>query len=277
MVDGNTVLIAHLGYPTSAFKAPLIYNPYFEKIKVNAIVVPMGVRPEGYAGFLSNLFKLTNIRGALVTMPHKMTTLSLVDEVSMTAKVAGACNAILLREDGTLAGDMFDGEGFVRCMMRKGRNPAGACALVVGNGGAGSAIAASLAKAGVAALGLFDLNANATSSLVERLQNHYPKLEIRPFSKDPEDYDIIVNASPIGMREGDPLPIDVNGISKSAFVGEVVMKQEVTPLLAAAAARGCETQSGTDMLFEQIPAYLEFFGFPATTPDELRAVARIAY
>jgi len=277
MVDGNTVLIAHLGYPTSAFKAPLIYNPYFEKIKVNAIVVPMGVRPEGYTGFLSNLFKLTNIRGALVTMPHKRTTLSLVDEVSTTARITGACNAILLREDGTLAGDMFDGEGFVRCMMRKGRNPAGARALVVGNGGAGSAIAASLAMAGVAALGLFDLNANATSSLVERLQKHYPKLEIRPFSKDPEDYDIIVNATPIGMMEGDPLPIDVNGISKSAFVGEVVMKQEVTPLLAAAAARGCETQSGADMLFEQIPAHLEFFGYPAATPDELRAVAKIAY
>jgi len=277
MVDGNTILIAHLGYPTSAFRAPLIYNPYFEKIGVNAIVVPMGIRPEGYSGFLSNLFRLTNIRGALVTMPHKTTTLTLMDEVSMTARIAGACNAILLREDGKLVGDMFDGEGFVRGMMRKGRDPAGARALVVGNGGVGSAIACSLAKAGVGALGLFDLNANATSSLVERLQGHYPKLEISPFSKDPGGYDIIVNATPIGMRDGDPLPIDVNGMSKSAFVGEVVMKQEVTPLLAAAAARGCETQSGIDMLFEQIPAYLEFFGFPATTPDELRAVAKTAY
>jgi shikimate dehydrogenase len=277
MVDGNTVLIAHLGYPTSAFKAPLIYNPYFERIGVNAIVVPMGVRPEGYAGFVSNLFKLTNIRGALVTMPHKMTTLSLVDEVSATARIAGACNAIRVREDGGLAGDMFDGEGFVRCMMRKGRNPAGARALVVGNGGAGSAIAASLAKADVAVLGLFDLNANATSLLVERLHRHYPKLEIRQFSGNPEDYDIIVNATPIGMREGDPLPINVNRISKSAFVGETVMKQQLTPLLAAATARGCDTQSGIDMLFEQIPAYLEFFGFPAATPDELRAVAKIAY
>jgi shikimate dehydrogenase len=277
MIDGNTVLIAHLGYPTSAFKAPLIYNPYFEKSGINAIVVPMGVRPEGYAGFLPNLFRLTNIRGALVTMPHKITTLSLVDEVSTTAKIAGACNAIRLREDGTLTGDMFDGDGFVRCMMRRGRNPSGARALVVGNGGAGCAIAASLAKAGVAALGLFDLNANVTSLLVGRLRSHYPKVEIRQVSSNPEGYDIIVNATPIGMSEGDPLPINVNGISKSAFVGEVVMKEELTPLLAAAAERGCETQSGTDMLFEQIPAYLEFFGFPATTPDELRAVAKIAY
>jgi shikimate dehydrogenase len=277
MIDGNTVLIAHVGYPTSAFKAPLIYNPYFDKIGVNAIVVPMSVKPEEYAEFLPILFKLTNIRGALVTMPHKMITLSLVDEVSTTARIAGACNAILLREDGALAGDMFDGEGFVRCMMRKGHNPAGARALIVGNGGAGSAIAASLAKAGVTALGLFDLNVSATGSLVERLQSHYPKLEICHSTRNPEGYDIVVNATPIGMREGDPLPIDVNGISKSAFVGEVVMKQRVTPLLAAAAARGCETQSGIDMLFEQIPAYLEFFGFPTTTPDKLREVSKIAY
>lgn len=276
MVDGNTILIAHLGYPTSAFKAPMIYNPYFEKIGVNAIVVPMGVRPQAYAEFLFNLFRLTNIRGALVTMPHKITTLSLMDEVSATARIAGACNAILLRDDGTLLGDMFDGEGFVRGMIRKCRSAVDARALVVGNGGVGSAIAASLAKAGVAALGLFDVNAKATSSLVERLRSHYPRLEIR-HTNDPVGYDIIVNATPLGMREGDPLPIDVNRISKSAFVGEVVMTQEVTPFLAAAAIRGCETQLGTDMLFAQIPAYLEFFGFPTTTPDELRAVARIAH
>jgi len=276
MVDGNTILIAHLGYPTSAFKAPMIYNPYFEKIGVNAIVVPMGVRPQGYAEFLYNLFKLTNIRGALVTMPHKITTLSLMDEVSATARIAGACNAILVRYDGTLLGDMFDGEGFVRGMIRKCRSAAGARALVVGNGGVGSAIAASLAKAGVAALGLFDVDTKATSSLVERLQSHYPRLEISWHSNDPHGYDIIVNATPLGMKGGDPLPIDVNRISKSAFVGEVVMTQEVTPFLAAAAARGCETQLGTDMLFEQVPAYLEFFGFPTTTPDELRAIARIA-
>jgi shikimate dehydrogenase len=105
-------------------------------------------------------------------MPHKMTTLSLVDEVSTSAKLAGACNAILLREDGTLAGDMFDGDGFVHCMMRKGRNPAGARALVVGNGGAASAIGASLVKAGVAALGLFERNANVTILPVGRPQSH---------------------------------------------------------------------------------------------------------
>ena len=81
----------------------------------------------------------------------------------------------------------------------------------------------------------------------------------------------------IGMKAGDPLPMDVSRIAPSTLVGEVVMKQEITPFLAAARERGCEVQVGTDMLFEQIPAYLEFFGFGTATADELRKVARIHY
>jgi len=277
LINGDTILIAHLGYPTKTFKAPLIYNPYFEKIGVNAVVVPMGVKAEDYAAFLPKLFKLTNIRGALVTMPHKITTTTLVDELSTTASIAGACNAILLRPDGTLAGDMFDGEGFVRGVLRKGREIKGASALVVGSGGVGSAIAASLAAAGVARLGVFDANNNAADALAGRLRKHYPKLVVSVGSKDPAGYDIVVNATPIGMNDGDPLPMDVERIAPSTFVGEVVMKQQFTPFLEAARAKGCATQVGVDMLFEQIPAYLEFFGFPTTTPEELRSVAKIAY
>jgi shikimate dehydrogenase len=79
------------------------------------------------------------------------------------------------------------------------------------------------------------------------------------------------------MRKDDPLPVDVSRLDPATFVGEVVMKEEITAFLRAARERGCRTQVGTDMLFEQIPAYLEFFGFPTTTAEELRAVARIAY
>jgi shikimate dehydrogenase len=277
MINGETILIAHLGYPTKTFKAPMIYNPYFEKVGVNAVVVPMGVKAENYVEFLEALFRLTNIRGALVTMPHKVTTLGLMDEVSKTARIAGACNAILRRPDGSLAGDMFDGEGFVRGVARKGRRIAGASALVVGSGGVGSAIAASLAAAGVARLGLFDAQPASAEALKSRLEAQYPRLEAQIGSKDPSGFDIVVNATPIGMNDGDPLPLDVERIAPSTFVGEVVMKQEMTPFLRAARARGCTIQVGVDMLFEQIPAYLEFFGFPTTTPDELRAVAQLGY
>jgi shikimate dehydrogenase len=277
MISGKTKLIAHLGYPTESFKAPLIYNPYFDEIGVDAVVVPMGVKAEDYAQFLPPLFKLSNIAGALVTMPHKVTSLALVDEISTAAKIAGACNAIKRTADGRLIGDMFDGEGFVRGVTRKGRKVEGASALVVGSGGVGSAIAASLAGAGVAALGLFDVSSAAATALAARLQTHYPKLDVRLGSKDPQGCDIVINATPIGMKPSDPLPMDVGRIAPSAFVGEVVMKEEMTPFLRAAKEKGCEIQIGTDMLFEQIPAYLEFFGFPTTTPDELRRVATIVY
>jgi shikimate dehydrogenase len=277
MISGKTTLIAHLGYPTESFKAPMIYNPHFEKAGIDAVVVPMGVKPEDYPQVLKSLFKLTNIRGALVTMPHKVTTVALLDDVSTTVRIAGSCNAILRRSDGSLLGDMFDGAGFVRGVERKGKRLAGARALVVGSGGVGSAIAASLAGAGLAGIGVFDSNQDAADALGDRLRAHYPKLDVKTDSKDPAGYDVVINATPLGMKEGDPLPMDVSRIAPTAFVGEVVMKSEITPFLRAAKEKGCAIQVGTDMLFEQIPAYLEFFGFGTTTPDELRAVAKIKY
>jgi len=277
MIRGTTALIAHIGFPTHAFKAPMIYNPYFEHAGIDAVVVPMGCRPEHYASFLRSVFTLENIRGALITMPHKVSTVALLDEATPTVEIAGACNAVRRTPDGRLVGDMFDGEGFVRGLRRKGCQLAGARALVVGTGGVGSAIAASLAAAGVGSIGLYDTQPAAAEALAGRLLAHYGALQVSTGSKDPEGYDIVVNGTPLGMNEGDPLPLDVSRIAPTAFVGEVVMKTEMTAFLRAAQARGCRFQVGTDMLFEMIPAYLEFFGFPSTTPEQLRASAKLQY
>jgi shikimate dehydrogenase len=235
------------------------------------------VEPQHYPELLPVLFRTTNVHGALVTMPHKVTTTRLVDEMTTTAKIAGACNAILRRADGSLLGDMFDGAGFVRGVQRKGKRIDGARALVVGCGGVGSAIAASLAAAGVSAIGLFDATPGAAEALGDRLRQHYPALQVSTGSNDPTGYDIVVNATPLGMKPGDKLPVDVARIAPNTFVGEVVMKEEFTPLLRAAMEKGCTVQVGTDMLFEMIPAYLEFFGFGTSTPEELRGVAQLQY
>ncbi|MEN3794718.1 ThiF family adenylyltransferase [Fulvimarina sp. MAC3] len=277
MISGKTRLIAHLGHPTESFRAPMIYNPYFEKHGIDAVVVPMGCKAEDYPDFLRLAFRLSNIHGALVTMPHKVTTMALLDEASTTARVAGSCNAVRLGPDGRLIGDQFDGEGFVRGALRKGAALAGARVLVVGAGGVGSAIAASLAAAGVSEIAVFDNHVPIMEALADRLRQHYPALTVSVGSKDPLGFDMVVNATPLGMQKGDPLPMDVTRIAPSTFVGEVVMKQEITPFLEAVRERGCAFQVGTDMLFEQIPAYLEFFGFRTTTAEELRSVARIAY
>ena len=172
---------------------------------------------------------------------------------------------------------MFDGAGFVRGVLRKGLKLKGARVLVVGSGGVGCAIAASLAGAGIAAITLYDVNATSAQALGARLKEHHQRIDVQAGSNDPQGYDLVVNATPMGMNLGDPLPINMDRVSSNTFIGEVVMKTEVTPFLAAARAKGCATQVGTDMLFEQIPAYLEFFGFPTTTAENLRALATLKY
>ena len=221
---------------------------------------------------------MDNVHGALVTMPHKVTTVDLVDEVSTTAKIAGACNAILKRPDGSLLGDMFDGSGFVRGIQRNGFKCEGAKVLLAGAGGVGSAIAASLAAAGVAAISVYKTRSDAAVNLVARLQEYYPQIETKlVYTTDVAGFDLIVNGSPLGMKDDDPLPFDLTNLAPTTFVGEVVMKKEMTPLLEIAKAHGCPYVIGTAMLFEMIPAYLEFFGFGTSTPDELRSVAKIQY
>ncbi len=276
-LDGDTMLLAHVGYPTSTFKAPMIYNPYFASIGLNAAVVPMGLKGEDFANGMPLIFGLSNVHGALITMPHKVPVVSMLDEASTAVKIAGSCNAVVRRHDGSLAGDIFDGEGFVRGLLRKGCRVKGESALVVGAGGVGSAIAASLAAAGAGAIALYDVRRQTMESLGERLAAHYPDVAVTAGSNDPERHDIIINATPLGMAAGDPMPVDVNRLRPGSFVGEVVMKHEMTAFLAAAKARECSIQFGIDMLFEQIPAYLEFFGFPTTTPENLRSLAQISY
>jgi shikimate dehydrogenase len=276
VINGKTRLLPLFGFPTDAFKAPLIYNPWFESRGIDAVVVPMGVKVEDYAGVLRSVFKLTNVPGALVTMPHKITTVGLLDEVTTAVRVAGACNAIVRRADGSLFGDIFDGTGFTRGLSRKGFAFADAKCLVVGAGGVGSAIAAALAAAGVGMIAVCDAEPACADGLVARLRQHYPALIARTGSRSAAGYDLVVNATPLGLPD-DPLPIDVASLAPSTFVGEVVMKSEMTPLLVAAQRIGCRYQIGTDMLFEMIPAYLEFFGFGQTSAEELRKLATIRY
>ncbi|WP_103061907.1 shikimate dehydrogenase family protein [Actinomyces qiguomingii] len=272
-LSGNTMIIAHLGYPTRTFKSSLICNPWFDAHGHDVCVVPMGIKADDYPGFFRAVMRLTNLRGALVTMPHKISTIELVDEVTATAAIAGATNAVLLRDDGTTLADQFDGAGFVRGMRGKGIDPEDKRALVVGSGGVGSAIAASLAGAGVSAIALSDPNNAASEALGERIHNYYPNVELRIGSNDPEGYDVVINATPLGMKPTDPMSVDVDRIAPGSFVGDVVLSTDDTPLLRAAAARGCTVQGGSTMLLELIPAYLEFFGYPGATAEELRASA----
>jgi shikimate dehydrogenase len=216
------------------------------------------------------VFFLTNIRGAIITMPHKQTCAGLVDEGTVAVAIAGSCNAVRRLDDDRLHGALFDGEGFVRALKRKGCVIEGARVFISGAGGVGSAIAAGLAAAGAASISVWDVAAERSASLAARLTSHYPALSVRTALSDPAHHDIVVNATPAGMAPGDPLPMDPERIDPAAWVADVVLFPEMTGLLLAAQKRGCRVQVGSDMLYEQIPMYLEYFDLPTTTPERLR-------
>jgi shikimate dehydrogenase len=268
MISGRATLIAHLGYPTDTFASSSLCNPWFERNGFDAAVIPMSARAEGYPYLFRSLFSLTNLRGALVTMPHKVTTMELVDEVSPAAAIAGATNAVVKREDGSLLADQFDGAGFVRALVRKGFDPSGKRVLIVGTGGVGSAIAASLAASQVGELRLVNRRSASAEELSRRLEAHYPDVNAGLGSKDPRGFDLIVNATSLGVQASDPLPLELQGVESDTFVADVVNKPGLTPFLVAARERGCTIQVGRDMLLEMVPAYLAFFGYDGATAED---------
>ena len=275
MIRATTQLIAHIGFPTHTFKSPLIYNPYFEEAGIDVAVVPMGCREQHFADVLRAVFALTNICGALITMPHKVIAATLVDEPSLAVRLAGSCNAVRKMSDGRLQGDLFDGEGFVRAFRKNGASVEGARAFVAGAGGVGSAIASSLVANGVRSLMLWDTQRDRADAVASRIRALGSTIDVTTGESDPGDADLVINATPLGMEEHDPMPIDVGLIRQDAWVADVVLAPDVTPFLRAAGARGCRIQPAADMLFEQIPLYLAYFGLPVTTSEHLRRLARV--
>lgn len=277
MIDGTTRLIPHIGWPTTSFKAPLIYNPHFAAQRIAAAVVPVALKASAFEATFRPLMAIDNVLGALITMPHKVTVVRLLDSISRSVEMSGSCNAVVKRPDGSLAGDNFDGLGFVRSASAALGSLAGARALVVGAGGVGSAIVAALADAGVARLDVSDVDTASAGRLVAGVTRHFPDVDVRLGAPDPTGCDLAVNATALGMRPGDPLPFATEALAPSTYVADVVMSQHVTPLLREASLRGCRIQHGIDMLFEMIPAYFDFFGLPSTTAAQLRATADLTF
>jgi shikimate dehydrogenase len=270
VIRGTTQLYPVIGSPVAQVRAPSVYNPYFERVGIDAVCVPLEVPERGFGTFLRTLFEAPNVRGAMITVPHKRAAVEAVDGYSTAVRVAGACNAVVRRPDGSLYGDLFDGTGFVRGLLRWGFDPAGADCLIVGAGGVGAAMAAALAEARAKSIALFDTSEASVQALGDRLRQHFPDVTIRAGSRDPSGYQLVVNGTPLGMRPEDPLPVDAAKLAPSTLVADAVMKVDMTPLLREASARGCRIQLGREMLFEQAPLYLELFGYGQVAADDVR-------
>jgi shikimate dehydrogenase len=264
-VRGTTRLYPVVGYPVGQVKAPMLYNALFGAAGLDAACVPLEIRPDDFPTVFPAVLRIDNVAGAMVTIPHKSSTVALLDDCSDAVRIAGACNAVVRRPDGTLYGDLFDGTGFVRALRKHGFEVAGTRCLVVGAGGAGAAIAAALSTAGAVAVRLSDNRPGAAKALAAHLSLHFPAVVIEAGLPAPSGFGLVVNATPLGMDPDDPLPVDVSQFTPAQFVAEIVMKREITPMLEAARACGCATMVGREMLDEQVPLYLEFFGLSAAT------------
>ena len=259
-IRGDTQLFVIIGDPIAQVGSPAIFNTIFRQAGAAAVLVPYHVGAEDLEDALRGFRGARNLGGIIVTVPHKIAVLPLIDDVGDSARRIGAVNAIRREPDGALIGDNFDGQGCVAGLYNKGHQVAGRRVLLIGAGGAGRAVANALADAGAGAITLYDLDPERAAALAQSICENRPSVEVRVGSPDPSGYDVVVNCSPLGMKPEDPYPVDPARLSPQTLVVDAVLKPRISPLLKAAGARGCMVQPGYRMLEGQAHAIAEFFG-----------------
>ena len=255
-LNGATRIHVTIGDPIAQVKSPAGVTSGFQAHGHDAIMIPLQVKPADIENFFGLARKLPNLDGIIITVPHKPVAFRHCDETSERARVLEVCNVMRRTSEGRWSGDMTDGGGFVDALKRNNFDLKGKRALQVGAGGAGSAIALALATEG-ASVTLVDVDTPKRDALIARLGRHGHK--VAPADKaDPSGFDLVVNATPAGMKDGDPLPADASKLSAGQFVADVITIPAMTPLLEAAKAKGCRTQTGVDMFNAQVDFICEF-------------------
>jgi len=245
-LNGATRVHYIVGDPIAQVKSPGDVSRAFAERGLNAMVMPAHVAPSALARWLEGVSLAQNVDGVIVTVPHKFACFAHCATASDRARFLGAVNTMRRNADGSWHGDMFDGLGYLAALRDRGYDPAGQKSLLVGAGGAGSAIAHALVLAGIASLAIHDDYNARRDALVARLAA-LDKCPVTAGTNDPTGFDLVINASPAGMKEGDPYPIDVERLDARTFVGCVITAPAISPLIAAARAKGCGTATGADM------------------------------
>jgi shikimate dehydrogenase len=260
-LTGATRLNVILGDPIAQVKSPGGVTQAFIDRSHDALLVPVQVSVEDLAALLRVADNIKNLDGIIVTVPHKFACFGHCSSASARASFLGAVNIMRRRKEGGWHGDMVDGLGFVGAVKAKGYDPKGKRALQIGAGGAGSAIAMALVEAGVRELAIHDGDAVRRDNLINRLKS-LGKADILIGSSDPEGYDLVANATPAGMKAGDPLPVDVTKLKPTTFVGCVITVPAISPVIEAARRIGCPTSTGTEMYNALQSSMLDFLLAP---------------
>jgi shikimate dehydrogenase len=258
-----------VGDPIHAAKSPQLFNPLFLAQGRDAVCIPMQVSSDGFDAFVAGMRRVTNLDGLLVTMPHKIRMAELVDELHPSAGAIGAVN-IVRNAQGRWTGAMFDGWGCVLGMRWEGHDPRGRRVFLIGAGGAGSAIAFAVAEAGAVAVTIRDVDAERGRALASAVRALVPSCETRFGDTDPTAHDIIINATPLGMRAGDALPVDPTLLPVGSTVVDVITQPDPTPLCQAALSRGCRVQGGRAMHEGQAVYAARFLGLDYWPPGRPR-------
>jgi shikimate dehydrogenase len=250
-----------LGDPVAQVRAPEVFNSLFGAHGIDAVLVPAHVRPVQLLSFMREVMTAKNVQGFWLTVPHKAAAMPLLDRCDRLGTAAGAVNAVRRNTDGSVEGALLDGIGFVRALDVHGVRVRGARVLVFGAGGAGTAIALSLAERGPSVLAIYDAVRERAEQAVRCVQLSSDTAVRALDGPDVGGFDLVVHCTPMGLDQADPLPFDVDGLAAHASVVDILMKCEPTKLLRACAQRGIAAFPGDHMLLQQVPEYLDFFGY----------------
>lgn len=256
--SGATRIYPIIGDPIAQVKSPVTMTTGLRARGVDAIIVPVHVTPADVDAVVTALALVKNVDGLIATVPHKFTAYRHCATATPRARLLEAANMIRRNADGTWHGDMLDGVAFVETARRIGVAFEGARALLVGAGGAGSAIGLALLEAGVAELAVHDASVERRDALLRKLEPHHPG-KAKPGSFDPTGYAVIANATPSGMVGGnDTPPVDLRRLTSQMFVGDVVTDPAMTPLLVAAQSAGARIRTGVDMVTTAVDLQVDF-------------------
>jgi shikimate dehydrogenase len=264
-IHGNTDVYLIPGDPVVNVRAPRLFNSVFERFGIDAVLVPARVPVRDLAVFFKASFLASNIRGMVIAPPHKPLVVSLLDGCGLFGRVAGSVNAVRRTDDGELEGDLFDGEGFTSALDYYNIPYRGKRVLILGAGVTGAAIGVALADGGTVNgaehIAFYDPVAGKAVGLATHLDAFFDATVVAASSSDPAGYDVVVNASRLGLEPGDAMPCDANRIDSHAAVFDMLLRGQPTPLILAARERGLHAQPGFEMLIQQIPYYLDYFGY----------------
>jgi len=268
-VNGRTRVFGIVGDPIEQVRSPEMFGAEFERRGANALMIPVHVPAGEFDAILPSLLRIANLDGLVFTIPFKARAMALADEIGPNAVVCGALNALARRPQGGWRAEIFDGIGCVEAFRRRGHSFKGKSAMLIGTGGAGTAIAIAIAHEAPRRLRLFDVDTARLEALAERVARVGAGIAVEVGPPRVEDMDYLLNASPVGMLSDPRLPVAVARLPAELVVFDAIVKPERTPLLTLAEQCGCKTVYGREMMRGQISRMVDYFGYadPARGAD----------